>query len=44
MIVFLAHPAGFGHENCVKDTVGDEGLRLLVTTCANTAWVRRRSR
>ena len=29
MIVFLAHPAGFGHKKSVKDTVGDEGLRLL---------------
>jgi hypothetical protein len=29
MIVFLAHPAGFGRKKSVKDTVGDDGLRLL---------------
>jgi hypothetical protein len=29
MIVFLAHPAGFGRKKSVKDSVGDDGLRLL---------------
>ena len=29
MIVFLAHPAGFGRKKSVKDTVGDDGLRLI---------------
>lgn len=29
MIVFLAHPAGFGRRKSVIDTVGDDGLRLL---------------
>ena len=29
LIVFLAHPAGFGRRKSVKDTVGDDGLRLL---------------
>ena len=37
MIVFLAHPAGFGRRKSVKDTVGDDGLRSSsVITCANT--------